>query len=255
MKGAWTIAIKDVRSLFVSPLFYLVAGVCTLLWSIFYSLSLQEFAQNSQMMMSQMGGEGASINYMVFARHISLVNFVMILAAAAFTMRLFAEEKRQRTFDLLLTSPITATQITMGKFLGGLIVSWALVLISAIYPFATAIIVKSDLLPLASAYIGLMFVVGCYVGIGIFASSLTESSFLAVIMALLGNIMLWFVGSFLENGEGSFWQGVHSQLALGNHFVNFLKGGIQIASVAYFITVIGLFVFITQRVVESNRWR
>src|SRR5215204_5993454 len=107
MKGIWTIAMKDVRSLFVSPLFYLVAGVCTLLWSIFFSLSLQEFAQSSQMSMSQMGGEGQSINYVVFARHISLVNFVMILAVAAFTMRLFAEEKRQRTFDLLLTSPIT----------------------------------------------------------------------------------------------------------------------------------------------------
>lgn len=255
MKGIWTIAMKDVRSMFMSPLFYLVAGVCTLLWSIFYSLSLQEFAQNSQMMMTQMGAEGANINYMVFARHISLVNFVMILAVAAFTMRLFAEEKRQRTFDLLLTSPITATQITLGKFLGGLITSLALVLISAIYPFGTALIVKSDLLPLASAYIGLMLIVACYVGVGIFASSLTESSFLAVMMALLGNILLWFVGSFLESGEGPFWQAVHSQLALGNHFINFLKGGIQVASLTYFLSMISLLVFITQRVVESNRWR
>ena len=163
MKSIWTIAMKDVRSLFVSPLFYLVAGVCTLLWSVFFSLSLQEFAQSSQMMMSQMGGEGASINYVVFARHISLVNFVMILAVAAFTMRLFAEEKRQRTFDLLLTSPITATQITLGKFVGGVLVSWALILISAIYPFGTALIVKSELLPIASAYLGLMLLVACYV--------------------------------------------------------------------------------------------
>lgn len=255
MKGIWTIAAKDVRSLFVSPLFYLVAGICTLLWSIFFSLSLQEFAQSSQMMASQMGGEGASVHYMVFARHISLVNFVMILAVAAFTMRLFAEEKRQRTFDLLLTSPITATQITLGKFLGGVLVSWALVAISAIYPFATALIVKSELLPIVSAYIGLMLVVACYVGIGIFASSLTESSFLAVIMALLGNILLWFMGSFLESGEGPLWQAIHAQLALGNHFVNFLRGGVQLASLAYFITVVGLLVFITQRVVESNRWR
>lgn len=249
MKGIWTIAMKDVRSLFASPLFYLVAGICTLMWSIFYSLSLQEFAQSS------FGGQNVSINYAVFARHFALVNFVMILAVAAFTMRLFAEEKKQRTFDLLLTSPITATQITFGKFLGGLIISWSLVLISAIYSLVTAIIVKADILPILSALIGLMLVVGCYVGVGMFTSSLTESSFLAVMMALIGNIMLWFIGSFLENGEGSFWQGVQQQLALGNHFTNFLKGGVQIASLAYFLTVIGLFVFITQRVVESNRWR
>ena len=255
MKGIWTIAMKDIRSLFVSPLFYLVAGVCTLFWSIFFSLSLQEFAESSQMMMSQMGGEGASINYVVFARHISLVNFVMILAVAAFTMRLFAEEKRQRTFDLLLTSPVTATQITAGKFFGGVVVSWALVLLSAIYPVVTALIVKSDMLPIVAAYLGLMLVVACYVGVGIFASSLTESSFLAVIMALLGNILLWFMGSFLESGEGPFWQAVHAQLALGNHFVNFLRGGVQLASLGYFLTVIGLLVFVTQRVVESNRWR
>lgn len=255
MKGIWTIALKDARSLFTSPLFYWVVGVCALIWSGFFSIQVKDFAEKSSMNMNQMGGEGISIYYAVFASHVSIVNFIMLLATPAFTMRLFAEEKKQRTFDLLLTSPITATQITLGKFLGGLMTCLGVVLISAINPFLTAAILKTDFLPLVSSYLGLMFVVSCYVGVGMLASSLTESSFLAVVMAVLGNIILWFIGSFLSSGEGQLWQDLQAQLALGNHLHNFILGKIQILSLAYFLSVIGFLVFITQRVVESHRWR
>ena len=255
MRQIWILAKKDVRSLFVSPLFYIIAGLCSILWSIVYVLSLRDFAERSQLMMLQTHAEGGpNIHYEVFAKHISLVNFIMLLASAAFTMRLFSEEKKQRTFDLLLTSPITATQITLGKFLGGLIAGWALVGISFLYPLSVALFAKLEWGLLFSAYAGLLLVTACYIAIGIFASALTESSVLAVIFALMGNIMLWFIGSFLEDGEGPFWQGVHQQLALGDHFVNFMKGAVHVDSFVYFFTVIAFFVFITQRVVEANRW-
>jgi ABC-2 type transport system permease protein len=251
-----TLARKDIRSLFMSPLFYIIAGLCTLLWSILYILALRDFAERSQFAMIQSRGEGGpNLHYEIFAKHISLVNFIMIMAAAALTMRLFSEEKRQRTFDLLLTSPITATQITLGKFFGGLTAVWALVALSFLYPLSLALFAKLEWGLLLSSYLGLLLVTACYVAVGLLASALTESSVLAVIFALLGNIMLWFMGSFLADGEGKFWQGVHEQLDLGNHFKNFVIGALHIDGLVFFLTLISLFIFVTQRVVESNRWR
>jgi ABC-2 type transport system permease protein len=257
MKATWMIAKKDMRSLLVSPLFYIIAGICTLFWSGKFIKDINSFASRS-MMASFQGGEnggGPNITYEVFASHISFVNFICILAVAGFTMRLFSEEKRNRTFDLLLTSPVTSTQITLGKFIGGLMVAWSLVAMAVIYPLLVAPITTVDWGPVAAAFIGLFLTVGCYVAVGTMMSSFTSHPVLAVIFALIGNVMLWFVGMFLEDGEGPFWTGVKEQMTLGSHFTNFMKGSINLSSIVYFISVMFICVFITQRVVESHRWR
>ncbi len=79
---------KDLRNLFLSPLFYSVAGLCTIAWTLVYFLGLQDFAQASAMSAMQGQGEGASLHFVVFARHISLVNLVMIFAVSAMRMLL-----------------------------------------------------------------------------------------------------------------------------------------------------------------------
>ena len=257
MKLIWIIAKKDMRSLLASPLFYVITGICTFFWSLKFVKDVGDFAAHSAMSSMQGGGEDAGPNlmYQVFAAHLSFVNFILILAVAGFTMRLFAEETRNRTLDLLLTSPVTSTQITLGKFLGGLIVAWTMVAIAAIYPISLVPIASFDWGPLITAYIGLFLTVGCYVGVGMMMSSFTQHPVLAVIFGLIGNVMLWFVGLFLEGAEGPFWTGVKDQMTLGNHFSNFIKGGINLSSIVYFVSVMFICVFITQRVVESHRWR
>jgi len=258
LRGISAIAGKDLRSVFFSPLFYVIAGLCSLVWSIMYAIALTEFAQTSLMMMMQSRGEGQgpSLHFEVFARHISLVNFLMILAVAAMTMRLFAEEKKQRTFDLLLTSPVTATQIVMGKFLAGLLSAWALVALSAIYPLVLTPFTSMAWGPLASAYIGVLLLVGCYVAVGMFASSLTESAVLAVVMSLIFSVGLWFVGAGAEAfSDQPTLSKVFEHLSIGQHFVGFIRGGFSVASLVFFVSVIFLYGFLTQRVVESARWR
>ena len=257
MKAVWIIAKKEMRSLLASPLFWMITGICTLAWSLKFVKDVGDFAASSAMSGMQPGGDaaGPSLMYQVFAAHLSFVNFILILAVAGFTMRLFAEETRNRTLDLLLTSPITSTQITLGKFLGGLLVAWTMVAIAAIYPISLAPIASFDWGPLVTAFIGLFLTVGCYVGIGMMMSSFTQHPVLAVIFGLIGNVMLWFVGLFLEGSEGPFWTAVKDQVTLGNHFTNFIKGGMNLSSLVYFASVMFICVFITQRVVESHRWR
>lgn len=257
MKEIWIIARKDIRSMLVSPLFYIITGFCTFFWSLKFIKDVGDFAQAS-MFSSMQGADaagGPNIMYQVFASHLSFVNFILILAVAGFTMRLFSEEMRSRTFDLLLTSPVTSTQITLGKFLGGLVVAWTMVAIAALYPISLIPMATFDWGPLIAAFLGLFLTVGCYVAVGTMMSSFTEHPVLAVIFGLIGNVMLWFVGLFLEGSEGPFWTAVKDQMTLGNHFSNFIKGSINLSSLVYFVSVMFICVFITQRVVESHRWR
>ena len=255
MREIAVLAGKDLRNLFLSPLFYSIAGLCTIAWTLVYFLGLQDFAQASAMSAMQGQGEGASLHFVVFARHISLVNLVMIFAVSAMSMRLFTEEKRGGTMALLLTSPVTATQITLGKFLAGLLGAWALIAVSFLYPLSLRVFTPVDWGPLLASYIGLLLVVGCYVAVGMFASSLTESPVLSVVMSLIFNVLLWFVGALSDASQEPVLTKVFEHLNLGTHFVNFIKGSISISSLTFFISVIALMTFLTQRVVESNRWR
>lgn len=255
MREVLVIAGKDLRNLFMSPLFYSIAGLCTIAWTLVYFLGLQEFAQASSMNAMQGAGEGASLHFVVFTRHISLVNLVMIFAVSAMSMRLFTEEKRNQTMALLLTSPVTSTQITLGKFLAGLLAAWALIAVSFFYPASLRVFTAFDWGPLISSYIGLLLITGCYVAVGMLASSLTESTVLSVIMSLIFNVMLWFIGALSDASSDPGLGKVFEHLNVGSHFVNFIKGSVSVASITFFVSVIVLMTFLTQRVVESNRWR
>lgn len=254
MNGSWVIAKKDLRNIFLSPLFYVLSGLCSLVWSLMFFTSVREFVSQSMFQMAQ-GGEGSSLHFTVISRHISLVNLFMIFAVAAFTMRLFAEEKKNRTFDLLLTSPVSASQIVLGKLIAGVITAWMMVVISGLYPLSLALFGKLDWGPLAASYIGLLLISAVYVSVGMFASSLTQSSVLAVIMALIFSVLLWFIGAAADVAEESASHEIFNHLNVGTHFVNFLKGNISIAGLVFFLSVIFMFSFLTQRVVESSRWR
>ena len=255
MREILVIAGKDLRNLFMSPLFYVVAGLCTVVWTLVYFLGLQEFANASQLNAVQGGAETASIHFVVFARHISLVNLVMIFSVSAMSVRMFTEEKKNQTMALLLTSPVSATQITLGKFLAGLIGAWALVAVSFFYPASIRVFTSFDWAPLIASYIGLMLIVGCYVAIGMFASSLTESTVLAVIMSLIFNVMLWFIGALSEASQDPILSKAFEHLNVGSHFMGFIKGSVSLAGIVFFLSVMALMTFLTQRVVESNRWR
>src|ERR1700726_3609456 len=119
MRAICTIAGKDFKSLITSPMFYVLSGLSTILWSYSYMRNLLTFAEQSKNYMHPGMEAGMNLQREVFMMHISQINLLFVFVVPALTMRLLAEEKRQRTYDLLLTSPITASQIALGKFLAG----------------------------------------------------------------------------------------------------------------------------------------
>jgi len=250
MQGTFTIAWKDFRILATSPLFMLIISGCCLIWSYNFLRDVIIFSRNNMQAFQSM-----NIYYNVFYKHISFSSILFIFIIPAITMRLLSEEKKMRTYDLLLTVPVTATDIALGKFLAGFGAAILLILASAIYPLGTAFFAEFHFGPLVTSYLGLALVTGAYVAVGLFSSSITESVVLSVIMGIIFNLALWFVGGGMDFSDAPTFTAIMSHLNLGQHFYNFAKGTVQISSLVFFLSLIGLFVFLSQRVIESSRWR
>lgn len=255
MRAVLTLAGRDLRNLLTSPMFFMISGLCTVLWTYAYLRTLLTFVERTRAFMQPGMEAGMNLQQQVFMMHISQINLLYVFVVPALTMRLLAEEKRFRTFDLLLTAPISSTQIALGKFLAGFGAVTALTLISFIYPLATRAATEFPMAPLLSAYAGVIFVSATYVAVGLFASSLTESVVLSVILGLIFNISLWFISQGMAGDASPAVSAILEHMSLLQHFLGFIMGAVKSASVVFFLSVVGLFVFLTQRVVESARWR
>ena len=253
MRAVWTIAGKDFRTLLTSPLFYVISGLSSILWGYTFLRSIFMFAAKSGMP-NEMGA-AMSFQREVFFPLISSANLLFVFVVPALTMRLLSEEKRQRTYDLLLTSPITATQIALGKFFAGFGAIGVLTAICFLYPLMSRMVASFPVGPTLAAFLGVMLVSGIYVAVGLFASSLTESVMLSVVLGLIFNILLWFISQGLGESTPPWATAILENMSLGQHFINFIQGAIKLHSLVFMVSVITLFVFLTQRVIESSRWR
>ncbi|MCB0350603.1 MAG: ABC transporter permease subunit [Bdellovibrionales bacterium] len=254
MRSTLLIAWKDFKQIILSPSFFLVAAFCAIIWSITYKGFISNFA--GEMMASNMQGRPApNIIRVVFTQHIQVTNLLFIFIVPALTMRLISEEKKSRTYDLLLTSPITATNIVIGKFMAGIAAAATLLAISFLYPAAMGFVADFSWTTLLSLYLGIFFITALYTGAGMFASSLTESPMLAFIMGVIFNFLIWFIGPSTSGTEIKWLASVMEYLTVGTQMMGFVNGAIQISAVIFFITAISFFVFLSQRVVESSRWR
>lgn len=254
MRATILIAWKDLKLILTSPLFFFVGALCSVIWTITYIGFLNQFGAQSAMS-GMRGMEAPNIIRMVFTPHISVTNLIFIVTLPALTMRLIAEEKKSRSYDLLLTSPITATQISIGKFLAGLGATACLLLISFLYPVATGMIATFSWSTLGSLYLGLFLISALYTASGLFASSLTDSAMLAVFMGVVFNFLIWFIGPSAAGTDIKWLSSVMDYISIGQHMMNFVNGAIQTSSIVFFVSAITFFVFLTQRVVESSRWR
>ena len=253
---AWaTIAWKDFKTIVLSPIFFVMSGLAACLWSFTYLRQIIDFAERS--MGGGMMGMGGpqNIHFSVFVSHIWLVNLLFIFIAPAITMRLLADEKKTRTFDLLLTAPITSVDIAVGKFFAGFLAALFLIFISMLYPLGTSFFADFSFGPLVTSYIGLILTVALYIAVGLFASSLTETPLAAVFFGAVINLSLWFVSQGAPSADSAALSAILEHISLGTQFSTYIRGTLQSAATVFFLSCIGLFIFLTQRVVESARWR
>ena len=237
---------KELRSFLSSLIGYVVIGVFLLLVGLF---------------MWVFPGELNVIDY-GFATLDTLfyvAPWVFMFLIPAITMRLFAEEKRTGTIELLLTKPISDIQIILAKYLAGLILVVIALLPTLIY-FASVFQLGNpagnmDTGGTWGSYLGLLFLGSSYVAIGIFASSITSNQIVSFLVAA----MLCFFMFFGFEGIGSFdlfGQFDHMVISMGlsHHYVNMSRGLIDTRDIVYFAIVTALFLFITRLAIQSRKW-
>lgn len=257
MSKIFAIFKKETRGFFLSPNFYVVCFLCSAVFSWIYPNVLNKFAMALQAAVysPEMPKQQLNIHYQVFLPQLNMLNLILIFIVPAMTMRLFAEEKKLRTFDLLLTSPVTSAQIVIGKYLAALAAIFGICFLSFLYPAATAMFTKVNWATLTIAFMGIFIVGGVYVAMDLFASSLTESAVVAYVMAVVFNMSVWFVGIGVDVVDSPLARQIFEHISLNQHLIGMVEGTLRTSSLIFLTSVIFLFCFLCERVVESSRWR
>ena len=255
MKNSWIIAKRDLGSFFNSPIFYVITTVFLIIYSYIFVNILSFFSmQSMQSGQLQQMGMALNVNEMVIEPSFQNMAVVLLLIIPIVTMRSFAEEKKSKTFRLLLSSPVYLKEIILGKFLACMIVITLMVLISSYSIGFLFMIGEPDVGPVLTGYLGILLTAGCYVSVGIFASSLTENQIVAAVITFGFSLFMWVIGWGAQTANSTTGQ-VLEYLSIIEHMDRFLKGMVETSDLAYYLSFIIFGLFLCYRTLDSNRWR
>jgi ABC-2 type transport system permease protein len=245
---------KEWRHYFGSPIAYVALFVWTMLFGGFFYISVSIFLQVS--MSGQRFGGGLSLNDVVIARVLQNMCVVTLFITPMLTMRLFAEEKRQGTMELLATAPLTDWQIVLGKFLGalsllGVMLAAGFLNFIVLWAFATN---APDWRPVATGALALLLLGGSFVALGLFLSTLTSNQIVAATLTFGALLLLWIVG-WLDSPGATGFAKIAGQLGIINHTEDLLKGIVDLKDVLFYVSFTAFGLFLAHQSVESQRWR
>jgi ABC-2 type transport system permease protein len=250
----WTIAWRDFRSYFTSPIAYIViAGFMVIMgWMFFYNMSHFNL-QNMQYQQFNMG-KSVSITDGIIRPLYGNMNVIFLFFVPFITMRLFAEERKQHTIELLLTSPVSLIEIILGKFLSSFLLVLVMLAFTITYPVILAITGNPDPGPILTSYLGTLLLASCYLSIGLFFSSMTENQIVAGALTFATGLFFWLI-SWASQNAGDAMGKVLTYLSLINHYNNFSTGVLNTSDILFYVSFIFLGLFLTHRVLDSYRWR
>jgi len=191
---------------------------------------------------------------MVVAATINTIGVVSVFTLPLLTMRLWAEEKRTGTLELLLTFPLRDSSIVLGKFCAGLAVYVVLLLLSLLYPVLGALFARLDPGPILAGYLGTLLLGATLFAFGFLCSTWTENQIVACALAWAGFLFFWLIGHAADFAGADLGK-LFTQLSFAKHHENFAKGIIETQDVAYFVLFTTFCLFLTLRSIESTRWR
>lgn len=180
--------------------------------------------------------------------------YVFLFLVPAMTMRLFAEERKQKTIEILMSWPVKNYEIVLGKFLASLIFLIIALALTLPVPIIVANIGSPDWGVVIGSYLGTIFLGASYLAIGLAISSLTKNQIVAFILAVVIIFILFIIGqSFVLVSMPAWLAPICRFLGLGSHFDNIGRGVIDSRDVIYYLSVIGLFIYLNVRFLEKKR--
>lgn len=258
MRNVYLVARKELQSYFSSPVAYVVITMFLVITGYFFynqftSFSVLSFQASTDPALAKQQNL-LNITETVVRPLFGNISMIMLLMMPLLTMRLFAEEKRSGTIELLLTYPITDMEVIIGKFIACLVVFLLMLLMTATHPILLIVFGEPEIGPILTGYVGLFFMGAAFISLGIFTSSLTENQIIAATLSF-GVLFLFFMMGYSVGMMGPFLGNLIMYISLIGHLESFAKGVIDTTDIIYYGVFITLFIFLTLRVLESKRWR
>ena len=235
---------KELRSYFSSPLAYVVMTVFLVLAGFYFYTNLAFFIM--------MGG--FDLNRGLWQYQFHDMRLVLLLIAPLLTMRLFAEERRQGTLELLWTYPVRDGALIGGKYLAALAVLVAMLALTLAYPATIAFIYPVDFSSVLVGYLGLLLLGASFLACGIFVSSLTESQLVAGTVTF-GLLLFFWVLTWNQAAANDRLVAALTQVSLFDRFFLFARGAVDSKDLVFFLLFIAFFLFLTLLSLESRHWR
>jgi ABC-2 type transport system permease protein len=251
MRNIFTICGKEIRTYFTSPIAYLLMALFGLIMGfIFYSATAVFYVQGIR----SQGGQPMSVNEWVIGPLMGNAGVVGLFLIPLISMRLFAEEKRTGTIELLMTSPISDWEIILGKWLGALTMYICVLAVSGIDVGLLYFWSTPDWRPILTGYLGLILQGGTVLAIGAFISTLTKNQIIAGAATFSICLLLWVL-NWVSSYNDAPWAAAVAYCSILTHFEPFSKGIIDTKDLVFYISAIFLGLFLTSRSLDSLRWR
>ncbi len=253
LRNVGAIVQKEWRHYFGSPIAYITLFVWLALFGLFYTIALQVFVAASA---NPMGGGRLSLNDWVVGATLQSMAVVTLFVVPLLTMRLFAEEKRQGTIELLATAPLTSLQIILGKFFGalGLYALMLLLGLVNVLPLWFTASSPPEWRPIATSLLALLLLGGTLIAVGGFLSSLTRNQIVAGALTFGVALAFWIL-SWLDDPTAGTATKVLAYLGLLGHTEDLMKGVIDLKHLVYYLTFTVFGLFLTHQSLEAQRWR
>ena len=242
MKYILAVCTKELYTYFVSPIAYFVCFVFTAISGFLFSLLLISIS-------GQEAGTGAQVMGILFGN----MAIILLFFTPVLTMRLFAEERKSGTIELLLTSPITDGQVVLGKFLASWLLLIVMLALTLFFPLLTQRFGPIDSGVLLSGYFGVILIGSSFLALGLLMSSMCKNQLVAALTSFGILITLWVIGS-LSSQYGAIGEFL-SYLSLLEHYDDFARGVILLKDVIYHLSFTGVCLFATFKSIESSKWR
>ncbi len=252
IRNVMTIAGKELRSYFGSPVAWVLMGLFAILFGYFYNVYLNFFVSPMQ---QQFGPPPTkNVNSEMIRPLLQNASVLILFLLPMITMRTYSEEKRSGTIELLLTSPVTDVQIILGKFVGAIGLYAGLLAVTFLYVILLFGFGSPEWKPILSGYLGLFLLGASFVSIGLFISSTTKNQMVAGAASFVVLLMFWIINWFADS-SGPTTAAILNYLSVTQHFDDFGKGVIDTKHLVFYASFIAFGLFLTLKSVDSERWR
>ena len=254
MKNVLLICRKELRSYFASPIAYAVLAIFGLIFGWVFFNASRDFVRFTFQSQAMGGGGSVNINDQIIRPLLGFASTISLFMVPMITMRLFAEEKRMGTMELLMTSPVRDWEIIVGKWMGAMLLYLCVLAMSMVDVALLFAWGKPDLKPVLIGYLGLVLQGGTLLAIGALISTMTRNQIIAGIATFFVSLLLWLF-SWLTAWDNTIMAQVVNYLSIVTHFENFAKGVLDTRDIIFYLSMIFLGLFLTSRSLESLRWR